>query len=172
MRYFIIAIMALLLPFSAESQTVVKSKAPDFSLPDQRDRLVSLRGFEGKVVVLVASDKEGMKQNPAWRKAIADRYGDRVVRQGVADVRKVPFFLKGSYKRNFQKDPESIVLDWQGDIFKVYGFAENVSNLVLIDKEGFVRYRHSGSAEPGAVDDLFRTIDRLLCKGHFATDGH
>ncbi len=160
MRYSIIAIMMFLMPFSAESATL--DKAPDFSLPDQRDHLVTLSTFEGKVVILVASDKEGMKQNPAWRKGIVDRYGDRVVRQGVADVRKVPFFLKGSYKRDFQKDPESIILDWKGDIFKTYGFAENVSNIVLIDKNGFIRYRHSGDADPGAIDELFREIDRVL----------
>ncbi len=161
MRYCIIAMMTFFLPLSAVSQSV-KTKAPDFSLPDQRDHLVTLSTFEGKVVILVASDKEGMKQNPAWRKGIVDRYGDRVVRQGVADVRKVPFFLKGSYKRDFQKDPESIILDWKGDIFKTYGFAENVSNIVLIDKNGFIRYRHSGDADPGAIDELFREIDRVL----------
>ncbi len=108
MRYIILVIMALFLPAGAESQTLIHAKAPDFSLLDQRDRQISLRQMEGKVIVLVASDKEGMKQNPAWRKAIADRYGERVLVQGVADVRKVPFFLKGSYKRDFQKNPDSI----------------------------------------------------------------
>jgi hypothetical protein len=162
MRYLIIMAMAFLLPVAAESQTLIKAKAPDFSLPDQRDRQISLRQMEGMVIVLVASDKEGMKQNPLWRKAIVDRYGERVLVQGVADVRKVPFFLKGSYKRDFQQNPDSIILDWKGEIFKAYGLAENVSNIVLIDKKGYVQYLHSGSAEPGAVNDLFREIDQCL----------
>jgi len=162
MRYRIILVMLFLLPIAAESQTLIKAKAPDFSLSDQRDHQVALRQLEGKVIVLIASDKEGTKQNPAWRKAITDRYGERVFMQGVADLRKVPFFLKGSFKRDFQKDQASIILDWNGEIFKAYGLAENVSNIVLIDKKGSVQYLHSGSAEPGAVDDLFREIDRCL----------
>jgi len=162
MRYIIIMVMAFFLPAAAESQTLIKAKAPDFSLLDQRDHQVALRQLEGKVVVLVASDKDGTKQNPAWRKAITERYGERVFIQGVADLRKVPFFLKGSFKRDFQKDPASIILDWNGEIFKAYGLAENVSNIVLIDKKGQVQYLHSGSAEKSAVDDLFREIDRSL----------
>ncbi len=162
MKYSILIVMAFLLPVLAESGTVVNAKAPGFSLPDQRDNQITLSKLEGRVVVLVASDKEGMKLNPAWRKAIADRYGDRVLRQGVADVRKVPFFLKGSYKRDFQKDPESIILDWKGELFTAFGLRENVSNIVLIDKKGYVRYLHSGGAEQGAVDDLFKEIDLSL----------
>jgi predicted transcriptional regulator len=162
MRYLIIMAMVFLLPVAAESQKLINAKAPDFTLPDQRDHQVSLHQLEGKVIARVASDKEGMKENPAWRKTIADRYGERVFIQGIADVRKVPFFLKGSYKRDFQKNPDSIILDWKGEIFNAYGLAEDVSNIVLIDKKGYVHYLHSGSAEPGAVDDLFREIDRCL----------
>ncbi len=162
MRYIIFAAIAFLLPVAAESQTLIDSKAPVFSLMDQRDYEVNLSQFEGRVVVLVASDKNGAKQNAAWRKAVAERYGERVFKLGVADLRKVPFFLKGSFKRDFQKDPDSIILDWSGEIFKAYGLAENVSNIVLIDKKGYVRYLHSGSAEQVAIGDLFREIDRCL----------
>jgi hypothetical protein len=73
MRHIIIMVMAFLLPVAAESQPLIKAKAPDFSLRDQRDQQVSLHQLEGKVIVLVASDKEGMKQNPAWRKAVFNR---------------------------------------------------------------------------------------------------
>ena len=154
--FFLLSVIA-----GAESP-LINAKAPVFSLMDQRDHEVNLHQFEGRVVVLIAGDKDGSKQNPAWRKALTDRYGERVLIQGTADLRKVPFFLKGSFKRDFQKDPDRIILDWSGEIFKAYGLAENVSNIVLIDKKGYVRYLHSGSAEQGAIDDLFREIDRCL----------
>ena len=140
----------------------INGKAPDFALPDQRDRPVALKQLEGQVVVLVASDKEGMEQNPAWRKAIGERYGDAVKMQGVADLRKVPFFLKGSYKKDFQKDGDSIILDWNGEIFLAYGFAGDVSNIVVIDREGVVQYVHAGAAEPAVVKEALRAIDRAL----------
>ncbi len=145
----------------AES-TLINAKAPAFSLSDQHDNQVNLRQLEGKVVILIASDKDGTKQNPAWRKALTERYGKRILLQGVADLRKVPFFLKASFKRDFQKEPHSIILDWNGEIFKAYGLSENAANIVLIDKKGYVRFLHSGSAETGAVDALFREIDKCL----------
>ncbi len=161
MIFSLIGILMTALTTGAAS-TLINAKAPGFSLLDQRDQQVSLHKLEGNVIVLIASDKDGTKQNPAWRKAITERYGKRIFIQGAADLRKVPFFLKASFKRDFQKDPASIILDWNGEIFKAYGLAENVSNIILIDKKGFVQYLHSGSAEAGAVNDLFREIDRCL----------
>ncbi len=163
MKKFILIVFYFLISVAAGAESpLINAKAPDFSLSDQHDQRVSLSNLEGKVIVLVASDKEGTKQNPAWRKALTERYGGRVFIQGVGDLRNVPFFLKGSFKRDLQKDPASILLDWKGEIFIAYGLAEHVSNIVLIDQKGYVQYLHSGCAEPGAVGDLFEKIDRCL----------
>ncbi len=163
MKKSILIIFVVLLSAAAGAESaLINAKAPAFSLLDQNDHEINLRQLEGKVVVLIASDKDGSKQNPAWRKAITERYDGRVFLQGVADLRKVPFFLKAAFKRDFQKEPHSIILDWKGEIFKAYGLAESVSNIVVIDKKGTVRYFHSGSAEAGAVEELFREIDRSL----------
>ncbi len=163
MKKSILIIFVVLLSAAAGAESaLINAKAPAFSLLDQNDHEINLRQLEGKVVVLIASDKDGLKQNPAWRKALTERYGERIFIQGVADLRKVPFFLKASFKREFQKEPHSIILDWKGEIFKSYGLAENFANIILIDKKGYVRYLHSGSAEQGAVNALFREIDRAL----------
>jgi hypothetical protein len=158
---FLIVMMLLVSVHSHAGQPLVNSKAPDFSLRDQRGNTVTLQSFAGKSVILLASDKEGMAQNPAWRKAIVDRYDKRIAVIGVADLRKVPFLLKGYIKSDFKKDSASIILDWDGAIFTSYGFAEHVANIVLIDGNGVVRYLHRGNAEPGAVKDLFAEADKL-----------
>jgi predicted transcriptional regulator len=159
-----IALFAVVLAFIisvAEAGQLTGSRAPDFTLHDQRDKQVNLHELEGQVVMLIASDAEGEKQNDEWKKAIG-KYRNRVLVFGAADVRKVPFFLKGKYKRRFQKDPASILLDWDGVIFKTYGLAENVSNIVVIDKKGIVRYFHSGKAEPAAVEELSAALEKSL----------
>ena len=145
----------------AEAGQPAGSRAPDFALLDQFDKQVSLHDLEGKVVVLIASDDTGSKQNPEWKKAI-EQYRGRVTVLGVADVRKVPFFLKSRFKRDFQKDPAVILLDWDGVIFTPYGLAKGVPNIVLIDKKGIVRHLYSGSAEPGAVEGLRAALDKSL----------
>jgi peroxiredoxin len=162
MRYYLLIVMMIMLQITvARAENAVGEKAMDFTLQDQYEKTVSLRQYEGHIVVLIASDKEGSSQNAAWAKAIRDKYADRVVVQGVADVSSVPFFLKGKIRNDFKKDKDSILLDWKGEVFEIYGFKRSVSNIVLIDKDGNTRYRSSGSAAPDAVEELFKKIDAL-----------
>jgi predicted transcriptional regulator len=154
--------MCLLLAAAVPAQVPVNTAGPGFTLQDQFDRTVSLRQFAGRVVVLIASDKEGSGHNAAWIRAIKDKYAERVVIQGIADVSSVPFFLKAKIRSDFRKDGASILLDWKGGVFRAYGFAKAVSNIVVIDKSGAVRYLHAGSAEPAAIAEAFRALDLAL----------
>ena len=154
-------VLTLLACIVEGGQSLINDKAPELMLQDQYGKTVSLRQYEGRVVVLIASDKEGSAQNAAWTKAIRDKYADHVVVQGIADVSSVPFFLKGKIRSDFKKDGDSILMDWKGEVFKAYGPTKGVSNVILIDKNGMIRYRTSGPASPEAVQELFKQIDAL-----------
>jgi len=162
MKRFMLVVMVIILQLSSVSaQNAVGEKAPEFTLQDQYEKTVSLKQYEGRIVVLIASDKEGKAQNAAWTKAVKDKYTDQVVVQGIADVSSVPFFLKGKIRSDFKKDPDSILLDWKGEVFKAYGLTKGVSNVILIDKDGMIRHRTSGSASPEVVQELFKKIEVL-----------
>jgi hypothetical protein len=161
MKKLIVFITVALLVGTSGAQPLVNARAPEFTLQDQYEKTVSLRQYEGSIVILIASDKEGSAQNPVWKKAIKDKYTDRVVIQGIADVSSVPFFMKGKIRKDFKKDAESILLDWKGEVFKSYGLAPKVSNVVLIDKLGTIGFLHSGPADPDALQRLFAVIDRV-----------
>ena len=161
-RFLFIVIMFMLQLTDAGAENAVNEKATAFMLQNQHEKTVSLKQYEGRIVVLIASDKEGKAQNPAWKKVIREAYGDRLVVQGVADVSSVPFFLKGKIRNDFKKDGESILLDWEGEVFKVYSLTKGVSNVILIDKDGMIRHRSSGPAAPEAVQELFMKIDLLI----------
>ncbi len=133
-------------------------EAPDFSLMDQFDTTYSLEDLRGNLVILIASDKEGSVQNKLWRKKLGGLAGDIHI-LGVADLRSVPFFLKWKIRSDFRKDKAPILLDWDGDIFKDYGLVQKVSNIVLIDKGGFIRHHVWGEAGDDAVQTLLHTID-------------
>jgi len=160
MRALIIFLAVLALPVTAAAQSLINAKAPAFSLLDQFDKPASIRQLEGNIVVLIASDKEGSVQNKSWKDAILNKYKDKLVLLGVADVRSVPFFLKGRIKKDFQKDQDSILLDWDGIVFTSYGLTQKVSNIILVDAKGYVRYLYAGTADREAVERLFRVIDR------------
>ncbi len=160
-RFLLIVMMFILQLTGARAENAVGEKATDFTLQDQYEKTVSLKQYEGSIVVMIASDKEGSAQNAAWTKAIKDKYADRLAIQGIADVSSVPFFLKGKIRNDFKKDGESILLDWKGEVFKAYGLTKGVSNVILVDKDGMVRHRTSGGISPGAVQELFKKIDAL-----------
>lgn len=160
-RFLLIVMMFMLQLTGTHAENAINEKAPEFTLQDQYEKTVSLRDIAVRVVVLIASDKEGSLQNAEWKKAIRTKYGDSVAVQGLADVSNVPFFLKGKIRNGFKKDGESILLDWKGEVFRAYGFAKAVSNIVLIDGRGVIRHRSSGIASSAAVQELFRQIDAL-----------
>ena len=162
MRHYLLIVMMFMLQLtSARAENAINEKAMDFTLQDQYEKMISLRQYEGRIVVLIASDKEGSPQNAGWTKAIKDKYADRIMVQGIADVSSVPFFLKGKIRNDFKKDGDSILLDWKGDVFRAFGFAKEASNIVLIDGLGVIRHRSTGSASPEAVQELFKKIDIL-----------
>jgi cytochrome oxidase Cu insertion factor (SCO1/SenC/PrrC family) len=142
-------------------QALINTKAPEFVLFDQYDRQYSLQSFAGRPLVLIASDKKGEEQNRRWVASIRKKYGKGVRILGVADVRTVPFFLKGRIRNDFKKDTNSILLDWQGNFFKSYGLAKGVSNVVLIDSSGYVRYLYAGGPSDDAREQLFKEIETI-----------
>ncbi|HSA78361.1 MAG TPA: YtfJ family protein [Nitrospirota bacterium] len=144
----------------AAERDLLNKKAPEFTLQDQYDRTVALHGLEGRIVVLLANDREGSARNSAWQKAIIEKYGDSITFLGLADVSSAPFFLKGKIKNDFKKN-ESILLDWKGEVFAAYGLAKKVSNIIVIDKQGYIRYVNAGAATPAAIASLFAAIDSL-----------
>lgn len=143
-------------------QALINAKAPNFSLADQNGLQYGLSTFAGQPVVLLASDKAGEEQNHQWKELIGRKYGDRVRVVGVADVRTVPFFLKKKIKNDFQKDQNTILLDWEGMLFTSYGLAKGVSNVILLDGSGIVRYLHCGGPSREESERLFNDIDAVL----------
>jgi peroxiredoxin len=159
MRLLLIVVIFMLSVTCAGAENLIGEMATPFTLQDQYEKTVSLRQYQGRAVVLLASDREGSTQNAGWIKAINDRYADRVAVQGIADVSSAPFFLKGKIRDEFKKGRSGILLDWKGEVFRSYGFAKAVSNIVLIDGSGVIRHRSSGKASPEAVRELFTKID-------------
>ncbi len=142
-------------------QLLINARAPEFTLSDQYDRQYSLQSFAGGTLVLLASDKDGEEQNHRWGESIRKKYGNGVQLLGVADVRTVPFFLKGIIRSDFKKDQKSILLDWERKIFTAYGLAKGVPNVILIDRNGFVRYLHAGAPTDEARELLFKEIEMM-----------
>jgi hypothetical protein len=158
--FALIALLFLLTLTFADGQSLIGSRAPEFILYDQHDKPYTIMQNRGKIIILLASDRKGSEQNKAWVESIEKKYKDRVPIIGIADLRRVPRVFEAVVKREFRNKPASILLDWNGDIFKSYGLAQKVANIVLVDKNGFLQYLYSGEATTDACEKLFWEIDK------------
>lgn len=137
-------------------------KAPDFALHDQYGTLFTLRQLEGHLVILIASNREGLEHNRRWGRAIREKYQDRVHILGVADTRGIPSIMENMARKFFKDEEISILLDWKGYVFDAYGLSNEVSNIVLIDRKGFIRYIYAGEASKKAIETLFHEVEALI----------
>lgn len=168
--WFVLLGLVIVSSLGAYAQTVeVKSIAPNFSLKDQNDKLFELSILHGKVIVITASGREGANDNRVWGEAIGKKYGDKLVYLGAADLRGVPPLFRWFALQIAQKTSSpgiSLLLDWEGKIFKAYNLVPEVSNVVIIDKDGNIRAKEAGKCDQEALRRLFKAIDMILDEGN------
>jgi hypothetical protein len=139
-----------------------------FTLKDQFDRLYTREDFAGQILVVVGSDKEGSHFNQLWGVAIHDSLKKYHLNQEVrflpvANVRGVPFFLKGFVKGKFPREKKSwVLLDWKGIFAKAYEFIPGATNILLIRRDGRVAYQmHGHEPESDQINELLEVLYRL-----------
>ena len=122
----------------------------DFELEDQFDEVHRRSDVQSNIVLLIGSDKGGSQFNEAWGKTIHDALSDhpqypQVSHLAHADLRSVPFFLKGLIRSKFPQDPERwVLMDWKGIIAKTYDFVPKSSNVLVFAPDGTLVHHASG----------------------------
>jgi len=150
----------------------VGAHAPDFQLTDQFDKDFHLAAFSGQVVLLVCGDRVGSDYMGNWRKAVREKYKDQkelpLKMQSIANLSGIPGFMHGYVKSRFVEGsmkvnpPTSVLLDWQGDVARLYGFEQKLANVYLIDRTGVVRFKTAGKGSAEETARLLAEIDQIL----------
>ncbi len=136
-RLFVLLLFGLGNTAHAESPSLMS-----YQMEDQFGRVHSDEDVRGHVVVLTGSDKRGSTFNPLWIEAISEDLNrdvdiDSVRLITIANLRAVPFFLKGMIKKNFPQEPEKwVLLDWEGLFAKTYAFQPKASNTLVFSPTG------------------------------------
>lgn len=137
----------------------------DFEIEDQFQEKHDRESLLGKPFFLVCSDRDGKVYNRMWGPAIRDSLSARGIVEeighlGLADLRGVPFFLKGFVRGKFPKeDVGPILMDWKGQFPKAYDFMPGDCNILVFDADGELRLRHHGK-EPDEAG-LARVLDAI-----------
>jgi hypothetical protein len=146
-----------------------ESELIEFEIEDQFDVLHTDEEHVGAILVVVGSDKGGSEYNASWGQAIRDSVSgtagaDAIHFLRVADVRGVPFFLKGTVKGMFPEEREEwVLLDWKGTLAKAYEFEKDQSNVLVFDRDGrLAAQTHGTSLEAEKLTHIAGVLRELL----------
>lgn len=151
----------LLLFVVVDDMSNEKAKAESFSLKDQFGNLHRIKFPREKVLILAFADRDGSGQLEGWIRSLYERY--KIDIYGVAELSSVPTIIRGvvrSFIRQRTKNP--VMLDWEGDVSRLYGYEKGKANIYVISKEGLIVMRRNGAASQEALEEAFKKIDELL----------
>lgn len=165
-RSFLLGLIGLLAGALGRAEDL---KLIDFELEDQFGNLHRTADVEGTIVLLIGSDKGGSPFNGEWGRAVHEELGDHpfydVISQlAHADLRGVPFFLKGMIRGKFPDEPDRwVLMDWKGALAKTYAFVAKSSNILVFSTDGALVH-HAAGREPDdeTVDEVVAALRRLL----------
>ncbi len=156
--------LCLALLMSATS-AMAETRLIDFEIEDQFKVKHDRESLIGEPFYIVGSDRDGKVFNRQWSPAIKDLLKARGIEGGIkhiglADLRGVPFFLKGFVRGKFPKeDVAPILMDWKGKFPKAYDFMPGDCNILVFDAQGQLILRHHGQ-EPDEAG-LARVLDAI-----------
>ena len=161
----VLRVVLLVTVCSASLCVAQESDLIPFRIQDQFDREHTAADLEHRVFVLVGSDKRGSRYQGAWvdrlRAAFAD---DEIPVVEVADLRGVPFFIRGSVKKKFPQEKRSwVLLDWKGELAKAYRFKPDKCSILVFDEGGRLVYQNAAEGlQTGMLDEIVDATGALL----------
>ncbi|MGN6385392.1 MAG: TlpA family protein disulfide reductase [Verrucomicrobiota bacterium] len=111
--------------------------SPRIVLQDQFDKTRQLTFPASKPVFVAIADQDAAKPMKLWIEASKQQFGTNVTYIGVADVRKVPAFLRSFIRKKFKEAYSyPVLLDWSGTLTQAFNAKSGVPNIYLLSRDG------------------------------------
>ena len=143
-------LLALVLLFVGTAAFAQESALISFKIKDQFNKVHTDEECRGNVLVIIGGDKGGAEFSGQWGRAIRESLAGEVAFDEIkflryADMRGVPFFLRGMVKGKFPREEEFwVLLDWKGHMAKAYEFQSDETNIVVFSREGQLSHQAHG----------------------------
>ncbi len=146
----------------------IGNKAPDFHVFSGDGKEMSLARLAGKTVVLLYETRYSKEQNRLFKREMMKSYRAEPARY--ADVRVLPVvnckaafsLVRGIWKKKLMEHSrkEGILIfgDWDGKLADSYSMKPDASNIIVIDKDGFVRFVSCYPLDSAAVEKVLAII--------------
>lgn len=157
--------------FSWAGQIVVGSAAPSLKVLSGDNEQLTLEDLKGKVAIVFYETKETAEINRRLKDELNRFYKEQpppikqlIVRLAVINCSGVLF--KGVWKKALRENSrkEGIVIygDWDGKMFSHYNMKDKESNVLIIDKNGIIRFFAAGKVEDKEIPTVKELIRNLF----------
>ena len=148
---------------------LIGSPAPYFSVRSGDDKVLTSDMIKGKVTAIFYENKDIVDANKRLKDELnklyfeqTDALKDVLVRLPIIDCSEAFWPFLGIWKRRLReyskKEGVTIYCDWEGKMASDYKMKADVSNVVIIDKEGKIRFFNSGEVK----DEEISGVKKLL----------
>ena len=160
----VITVMVCAMAISSTAMALqMGEKAPDFKLNDQFGKTWELSELSGKVVVVVAANKDSGRDMGPWFDNLKSAYGDKIRLLGLMDLHNIPAIGRGIAKSRIRKETKDpLMLDFKGSIGKAYQTNSKTPVVVVIDKNSVMKAVQSTHYNDGAFKTISSAIDSAL----------
>lgn len=164
----LVVTMLNLLAFQSSSLAasgLIGSAAPYFRVQSGDDKELTLDMIKGKIIAIFYETKDIVENNQRLKDELNKLYyeqtgivRDVLVRLPIIDCSDAFWPFRGIWKRRLRehskKEGVTIYCDWEGKMSSDYKMNSDVSNVVIIDKSGRVRFFTSGEVKPEEINGV------------------
>ena len=155
------------------ASNLIGSPAPNFRVGSGDDKVLTLDMIKGKVTAIFYENRTIVDANKRLKDELnklyheqTDALRDVLLRLPIIDCSDAVWLFHGLWKRRLRehssKEGTTIYCDWNGKMASAYGMKDDVSNVVIIDKAGIIRYFTSGEVTAEQIDDAKKLLKALV----------
>jgi predicted transcriptional regulator len=150
---------------SPAASGLIGSPAPYFRVESGDGKQLTLDMIKGKIIAIFYQNKDILDANKRLKDELNKLYyeqtrivRDVLVRLPVIDCSDAFWPFLGIWKRRLReyskKEGVTIYCDWEGKMSSDYKMNSDVSNVVIIDKSGRIRFFTSGEVKPEEINGV------------------
>lgn len=173
MKTWLAGALTVTLAAGSASGTAPMPEPVDATLRSSKGEQVRLSRWRGKPVILFYEDKDSTTLNAPLKEALFTVGRERGLLQSasvvaVANLEKFDFFPARGIALSYVRDEEKkvgipILVDLDGTLGQPpWGLPTKTSNVLLLDSEGAVVFRHAGRMKPEEQERFFVALGQLV----------
>ena len=150
---------------SPAARGLIGSAAPYFRVQSGDGKELTLDMIKGKVAAIFYENKEIVDANKRLKDELSKLYSEQtealkdvLVRLPIIDCSDAVWPFRGIWKRRLseysKKEGVTIYCDWEGEMSSDYQMKADVSNVVIIDKSGRIRFFTSGDVKDEEINGV------------------